>query len=48
MSDYELEKLQERLAKLCEGVAVIKVPAATEVEFKEKKARVEDMLSRCK
>src|SRR3546814_15015133 len=41
-SDYDKEKLQERLAKLSGGVAVIKVGAATEVEMKEKKARVED------
>ena len=41
-SDYDKEKLQERLAKLSDGVAVIKVGAATEVEMKEKKARVED------
>src|SRR5919202_509441 len=41
-SDYDREKLQERLAKLSGGVAVIKVGAATEVELKEKKARVED------
>ena len=43
-SDYDKEKLQERLAKLSGGVAVIKVGAATEVELKEKKARVEDAL----
>jgi len=43
-SDYDREKLQERLAKLSGGVAVIKVGAATEVELKEKKARVEDAL----
>ncbi|NOY90871.1 MAG: chaperonin GroEL [Deltaproteobacteria bacterium] len=43
-SDYDGEKLQERLAKLAGGVAVIKVGAATEVEMKEKKARVEDAL----
>ncbi|NLY14103.1 MAG: chaperonin GroEL [Gammaproteobacteria bacterium] len=43
-SDYDKEKLQERLAKLAGGVAVIKVGAATEVEMKEKKARVEDAL----
>ena len=43
-SDYDREKLQERLAKLAGGVAVIKVGAATEVEMKEKKARVEDAL----
>src|ERR671914_300836 len=44
-SDYDREKLQERLAKLSRGVAVIKVGAATEVELKEKKHRVEDALS---
>jgi len=44
-SDYDKEKLQERLAKLVGGVAVIKVGAATEVEMKEKKARVEDALN---
>jgi chaperonin GroEL len=43
-SDYDKEKLQERVAKLAGGVAVIKVGAATEVEMKEKKARVEDAL----
>jgi chaperonin GroEL len=43
-SDYDREKLQERLAKLVGGVAVIKVGAATEVELKEKKARVEDAM----
>jgi chaperonin GroEL len=43
-SDYDREKLQERLAKLAGGVAVIKVGAATEIEMKEKKARVEDAL----
>src|SRR5260370_614604 len=43
-SDYEKEKLQERLAKLVGGVAVIKVGAATETELKEKKARVEDAM----
>ncbi|WP_417664710.1 chaperonin GroEL [Pseudidiomarina donghaiensis] len=43
-SDYDREKLQERLAKLAGGVAVIKVGAATEMEMKEKKARVEDAL----
>ncbi|OGU31733.1 MAG: chaperonin GroL [Ignavibacteria bacterium GWA2_55_11] len=43
-SDYDKEKLQERLAKLSGGVAVIKIGAATEVEMKEKKARVEDAL----
>ncbi|HEX6513805.1 MAG TPA: chaperonin GroEL [Chloroflexota bacterium] len=44
-SDYDREKLQERLAKLAGGVAIIKVGAATEVELKEKKHRVEDALS---
>ena len=44
-SDYDKEKLQERLAKLSGGVAVIRLGAATEVELKEKKARVEDALS---
>ena len=44
-SDYDREKLQERLAKLVGGVAVIKVGAATELEMKEKKARVEDALN---
>jgi chaperonin GroEL len=44
-SDYDKEKLQERMAKLSGGVAVIKVGAATEVELKERKARVEDALS---
>ncbi len=44
-SDYDKEKLQERLAKLAGGVAVIKVGAATETEMKEKKARVEDALN---
>jgi chaperonin GroEL len=43
-SDYDREKLQERLAKLVGGVAIIKVGAATETELKEKKARVEDAL----
>jgi len=43
-SDYDREKLQERLAKLCGGVAVIHVGAATETEMKQKKARVEDAL----
>ena len=43
-SDYDTEKLQERLAKLAGGVAVIKIGAATEIEMKEKKARVEDAL----
>jgi len=47
-SDYDREKLQERLAKISGGVAVIKVGAATEVELKEKKARVEDALSATK
>jgi len=44
-SDYDREKLQERLAKLAGGVAIIKVGAATELEMKEKKARVEDALN---
>src|SRR5687767_15357889 len=44
-SDYDKEKLQERLAKLAGGVALIKVGAATEIEMKEKKARVEDALN---
>jgi chaperonin GroEL len=44
-SDYDREKLQERLAKLAGGVAVVKVGAATETELKEKKARVEDALN---
>jgi chaperonin GroEL len=44
-SDYDREKLQERLAKVAGGVAVIKVGAATEIEMKEKKARVEDALN---
>ncbi|HDL52466.1 MAG TPA: molecular chaperone GroEL, partial [Proteobacteria bacterium] len=44
-SDYDCEKLQERLAKLVGGVAVVKVGAATETEMKEKKARVEDALN---
>jgi chaperonin GroEL len=44
-SDYDKEKLQERLAKLSGGVAVLNIGAATEVELKEKKARVEDALS---
>jgi chaperonin GroEL len=43
-SDYDREKLQERLAKLSGGVAIVKVGAATEIEMKEKKARVEDAL----
>src|SRR5450432_2882511 len=47
-SDYDIEKLQERLAKLAGGVAVVKVGAATEVAMKEKKARVEDALHACK
>jgi chaperonin GroEL len=47
-SDYDREKLQERLAKLAGGVAVIRVGAATEVEMKEKKHRVEDALSATK
>jgi len=47
-SDYDKEKLQERLAKLSGGVAVIKVGAATEVEMKEKKLRIEDALSATK
>lgn len=47
-SDYDKEKLQERLAKLSGGVAVIKVGASTETEMKEKKARVEDALSATK
>jgi len=45
-SDYDKEKLQERLAKLAGGVAVINVGAATETEMKEKKARVEDCVAR--
>jgi chaperonin GroEL len=44
-SSYDKEKLQERLAKLAGGVAVIKVGAATETEMKERKTRVEDALS---
>jgi chaperonin GroEL len=44
-SDFDREKLQERLAKLSGGVAIIKVGAATEIELKEKKARIEDALS---
>jgi len=44
-SDYDREKLQERLAKLAGGVAVIKVGGATEIEVKEKKDRVEDALN---
>ena len=47
-SDYDKEKLQERLAKLAGGVAVIKVGAATEIEMKEKKLRIEDALSAAK
>ena len=47
-SDYDVEKLQERLAKLSGGVAQINVGAATEVEMKEKKARVEDALHACR
>ena len=47
-SEYDVEKLQERLAKLAGGVAVIKVGAATEAEMKEKKARVEDALHACR
>ena len=47
-SDFDREKLQERLAKLSGGVAVIKVGAATEVEMKEKKLRIEDALSATK
>jgi chaperonin GroEL len=47
-SDYELEKLQERVAKLEAGVAVIKVGAATEVELKEKKLRIEDAINSTK
>lgn len=47
-SDYDIEKLQERLAKLAGGVAMIKVGAATETEVKEKKARVEDALHACR
>src|SRR5207248_1590861 len=43
-SDYDREKIQERLAKLVGGVAIIKVGAATEIEMKEKKARVEDAM----
>ncbi|MCX2958664.1 MAG: chaperonin GroEL, partial [Serratia symbiotica] len=43
-SDYDKEKLQERMAKLSGGVAVIRVGAATEIEMKEKKARIEDAL----
>src|SRR5690606_35651060 len=47
-SDYDREKLQERLAKLPGGVAVLKVGAATEVELKEKKHRIEDAVSTTK
>ena len=47
-SDYDREKLEERLAKLAGGVAQIKVGAATEIEMKEKKARVEDALHACR
>src|SRR6185295_11518914 len=47
-SDYDREKLEERLAKLSGGVAVIKVGAATEVAMKEKKARVEDAMHACR
>ncbi len=47
-SDYDVEKLQERLAKLAGGVAQIQVGAATEAEMKEKKARVEDALHACR
>ena len=47
-SDYDIEKLQDRLAKLSGGVAMIKVGAATEAEMKEKKARVEDALHACR
>ncbi|HEY0010010.1 MAG TPA: chaperonin GroEL, partial [Tepidisphaeraceae bacterium] len=47
-SDYDIEKLQERLAKLAGGVAQIQVGAATEVAMKEKKARVEDALNACR
>ncbi|MFQ5501606.1 MAG: chaperonin GroEL [Phycisphaerae bacterium] len=47
-SDYDREKLEERLAKLSGGVAMIKVGAATEIEMKEKKARVEDALHACR
>jgi chaperonin GroEL len=47
-SDYDIEKLQERLAKLAGGVAVVNVGAATEAEMKEKKARVEDALHACR
>ena len=47
-SDFDREKLQERLAKLAGGVAVIKVGAATEIEMKEKKLRIEDALASTK
>ncbi len=47
-SDYDIEKLQERLAKMAGGVAVVNVGAATEAEMKEKKARVEDALHACR
>ncbi len=47
-SDFDREKLQERLAKLAGGVAVIKVGAATEIEMKEKKLRIEDALAATK
>ena len=47
-SDYDREKLQERLAKMVGGVAVINVGAATETEMKEKKARVEDAMQATK
>ena len=47
-SDFDREKLQERLAKLAGGVAVIKVGAATEVEMKDKKLRIEDALNATK
>ena len=47
-SDYDSEKLQERLAKLSGGVAILKVGAATEVELKEKKHRIEDAVSTTK
>jgi chaperonin GroEL len=47
-SDYDREKLQERLAKLAGGVAVINVGAATEIEMKEKKLRIEDALNATK
>ena len=47
-SDYDLEKLQERLAKLAGGVAVVKVGAATEVELKERKHRIEDAVRNAK